>query len=101
MGPVLFAYLLLSDTYRRIAVVQIGLTHIHSVEVNSMPVRPRPFNVRCRVCDWTFHCRPRSDCYSPLEVPTRCKRCSNGELEYEYGENLRLKAFMRSYLGVQ
>ena len=61
----------------------------------------RPFNLRCRICDWTIHSRPASDCFMPNEVPTRCKRCGSIELEGEYGKNLRLKAFLRTHFGLK
>ena len=87
-----------SDINCRIAVLQLQPVKVS--KENPMPVRPRPFNLRCPICDWTKHCRPSSDCYSPLEVPIRCKRCGCTDLEGEYGTNLRLKAFLRTQLGM-
>jgi len=65
-----------------------------------MPVRPRPFNLRCPICEWTKHCRPKSDCFTPMEVPTRCPRCGCNELESETGSHLLLKAVLRTYFGI-
>lgn len=65
-----------------------------------MAFPPRPFNLRCRICDWTIHCRPTSDCFKPNEIPTRCKRCGSAYLEVEHGRQLRLKAFLRTHFGL-
>ncbi len=66
-----------------------------------MPIRPKPFNVRCPICNWTKYCHPKSDCFSPADVPISCKRCGSTDLEFEGGRNLLLKAFLRNHLGVQ
>lgn len=66
-----------------------------------MLARPRPFNVLCSVCDWTQYCHPKSDCFTLKDFPLRCKRCGNTELEGEYGNNLRLKAFLRTHFGLR
>lgn len=65
-----------------------------------MAIRPRPFNVRCPICNWTQYCQPRSDCFMPWEVPTNCKRCGNADLQIEGGINLRLKAFLKTHFGM-
>lgn len=66
-----------------------------------MAFPPRPFNLRCRICDWTIHCRPTSDCFTPDEVPCCCKRCGSSGLEAEYGTHLRIKAFLRTHFGLK
>jgi len=65
-----------------------------------MPVRPQPFNLRCTVCNWTAHCRPSSDCFTPLEVPTHCRRCASTHLQMEHGKYLYLKAVLRTHFGM-
>lgn len=65
-----------------------------------MPIRPQPFNLRCPVCNWTKHCRPASDCITPLDVPIQCARCGSTELAREYGKHLYLKAVLRTYFDV-
>lgn len=64
-----------------------------------MPVRPTPFNLRCPICDWTKHCRPSSDCFTPAEVPNQCKRFGCTDLHMEHGGYLRLKEILRAILG--
>ncbi len=88
-----------NDTRCRCTVLHIDKAY--AIEDYVMPIRPRPFNLRCTVCNWTVHCRPSSDCYTPNEVPYHCKRCDSSDLEGEYGQNLRLKAFLRTYLNVE
>ena len=64
-----------NDTRCRCTVLHIDKAY--AIEDYVMPIRPRPFNLRCTVCNWS------------------------SDLEGEYGQNLRLKAFLRTYLNVE
>ncbi|RXN86729.1 hypothetical protein C7R54_17540 [Achromobacter aloeverae] len=46
-----------------------------------MPIRPRPFTLACRLCNWSHTFAPRSDAFVVgLDTETHCPRCGAAEL---------------------